>query len=284
MLDKKIMFFWGNKTMSWLRYMTLVSFKRLNPDWKVELYLAPCLTTKKTWKDHNEQDFSSFTGVNYMSAVHKLDIEIKEWPLPVNLPNIAPSHLSNFFKWSKLATEGGIYADLDILWTKPIDSFYEAVKNVDVGICSTKFFSIGLLSSSPNNVVYNKIYETAKITYTPVHYQCAGVYALYMWLYGADIFEGDNIWNALAAHDIWSDLTKSAQDLTYYNIPMNLIYAYDSTRVWDIFKEMIQKFQLPEGAIGIHWYAGHPIAQELNNTLNASNWKKYDCLLTRSIT
>ena len=82
MIPKTMKFFWGNETLSWMRYMTLYSFRKLNPDWKIELHLCPPSTIKyKTWLDGVQQDFFNFSGRDFTDKLNSLDIELKEWSL-----------------------------------------------------------------------------------------------------------------------------------------------------------------------------------------------------------
>ena len=283
MLNKEIFFFWGNPTMSWMRYMTLASFRKLNPEWKITLYTFPCKPKTKPWKDHNDQDFFTFKGVDYLPKVEALDIEVKQWNMAGLLPeNISSSHISNFFKWHTLATQGGIYADMDILWVKPFDEFYEKIKDMDLSICATKFFSIGLLSSSPKNIVFERALGSAYSTYTNTVYQSAGVVALYVWLYGPKILEHEyKIWGALAQKEsIFADLQNAAQDKKMYNIPMDLIYHLDCTQMEQMFETTVT---IPEETIGLHWYAGHPLAQKFNNLLTSENFREHQNTFTENI-
>ena len=39
-IPKRIFFYWGGSDMSWMRYMTLYSFRKMNPDWEVILYVS----------------------------------------------------------------------------------------------------------------------------------------------------------------------------------------------------------------------------------------------------
>ena len=48
-------FYWGGSAMSWMRYMTLYSFRKMNPDWEMVLCLASVDVDR--WV-HRKQDFS----------------------------------------------------------------------------------------------------------------------------------------------------------------------------------------------------------------------------------
>jgi hypothetical protein len=37
-IEKTLHTYWGGDSMSYLRYLTLASFRKLNPDWKIFLY------------------------------------------------------------------------------------------------------------------------------------------------------------------------------------------------------------------------------------------------------
>ena len=65
--------------MSYIRYLTLKSFRFHNPEWIIDLYVAPQNDVGKTWIDNVEQDFFVFNGEDYTSLLHDLDINIKGW-------------------------------------------------------------------------------------------------------------------------------------------------------------------------------------------------------------
>ena len=165
MIPKRVAFFWGNETMSWMRWMTLLSFRKLNPDWQIDLYLCkPNGIKTKTWKDAPIQDFFNFDGEDYFKKAKALDINLKKWRLIDQKgksweDKMGPSHKSNFFKWQELGVYGGIYSDLDILWVKPMDAYYEKIKHYNTMICYRHtYFSIGLLGASPNNKFFYDLF------------------------------------------------------------------------------------------------------------------------------
>lgn len=263
-INKKIYFFWGNKTMSWMRYMTLFSFRKMNPDWDMTLYISEHSENRKTWHMRNLQDFFYYKGDDYLPRISELDITIKKHE-GHNLKT--PSHASNFFKWDILSTIGGIYSDMDILWFKPIDKFYEQIKDYDVAICQSDFLSIGLLGSSGNKF-YSDIYNNTFKNYDKSRYQSAGVESIY------DLYKCEQ-------SQVLNKAKKKYPGLRFYNIPMNLVYPFDSKRVDQSFKHSHNI--LPADSIGYHWYAGHPTSQKYNNLLNEDNYINYDTLFTKIV-
>ena len=67
--------------------------------------------------------------------------------------------------------------------------------------------------------------------------------------------------------------------MRFYNIPMNLIYPFDSKRIAEAF-EFNGEVDLPD-SIGYHWYAGHRISQKFNNILTEKNFGKYNTLFSK---
>ena len=261
MLTKKIFFYWGNSVMSWLRYMTLYSFRKLNPDWEMELHVSHIDMEDKYWENHNEQDFHTYKGKNYLPEVKKLGVKIKE--CPVFVKGAGPSHNSNFFKWNELATNGGIYSDMDILFVKPIEEYYNKIQNLQTGISYSDeekvdihggYFSIGFMFSSGNNRFFKDVFNWS-IKYCDLNsYQGAGVMPLYEMLaanQGMEIYRNG---------------------LSY--IPMDLVYPWRYYQQDDFFNHC--HTTLPKDTIGIHWYAGHPMAQEFNNNIKPDTLSNYD--------
>ncbi len=253
-VPKKIFFYWGNDTMSWLRYMTLYSFRKFNPDWEMELHVSHIDIKNKYWKTPEAQDFHSYAGKNWLSEVEKLGVTIKE--CPVFVEGAGPSHNSNFFKWNELATSGGIYSDMDILFIKPIEEYYNNIKDLKTGISySTEvahrshggYYSIGFMFSSGNNRFFKDVFNFSTERYDFNSYQGAGVDRLY------EMLEKNRL-----------GMKPYHKGLCY--IPMNLVYPWRHYQQGDFFNHC--HTTLPEETIGIHWFAGHPKAQEFNNAIN----------------
>jgi len=272
-IPKKIYFYWGNEKMSWLRYMTLYSFRKLNPKWKMYLYFCPPNGIKtKIWSSPEVQDFFMYKGEDYFSKIKELDIEILEWDLfhPSDPKSekwkkeVGPTHKSNFFKWSKLAKDGGIYSDLDVLYLKPINKFYKQIKSYDTAICYYQnYFSIGLLGSKPKNPFYNDLFLNGFKTVQSSSYQSAGVQNLYNLLSGEKPSENK-----------WKTLINKYPDNEFINFGMKVVYPYQWNQMGQVFKA--EKKSLPEKCIGIHWYAGTEIAQKFNNLLSKETYKDYN--------
>lgn len=274
MIPKRIFFYWGNRTMSWMRYMTLWSFRKFNPDWEMVLYFGNNNLDDKTWVEHNEQDFHSFEGVDYSDRIAELNIKVIGWELKDNQTvkdyqpiKMGSSHISNYLKWSKLHEEGGIYSDLDILYFRPMDEFYHNLRYFDTAICQTAYISIGLLASRPDNDFFKDIFIQAMKKINISQYQSAGVNSVYA-LYG----EGTNVLETAKL---------KYPHLKFYNIPMDLIYHFGWNQVDNCIKNAFAIEDFPEISIGYHWYAGAPEIQKYNNLLNEDNYKDFEITFTK---
>jgi len=278
-IPKRIFFFWGNKTLSWMRYLTLKSFRLLNPDWQMILYTSKCTKDTKTWNDDVAQDFHTYKGRDYLPQVEELGVEIHEWHLQ-DYENITASHLSNFLKWHKLSAHGGVYSDMDILWAQPMDKLYDEFRDFDVAICVTRYLSIGLLGSSIGNRMFTAFFNNAKVNYDPTRYQCVGVENIYDLLYNAEAFNKDGKvdWNFIRMQNIMQDLRDMFPELKIFNIPFGCVYPFTCTNTEGIFKA---KHDLPNHVVGLHWYAGAPLAQQWNSILDEQSVLEHDNTFTR---
>jgi hypothetical protein len=260
--------------------MTLYSFRKFNPDWEMILYYTDNLDMdKKTWKSHNVQDFHNYNGDNYIDKIKDLNIKIEKWDLKYN--NIiskdikmGPSHKSNFLKWSKLHEIGGIYSDLDILYFKPIDSFYNFLinGNYDTSICQTSHLSIGLLASKEGgNDFFKDIFINGINKFNIGEYQSAGVLNIY------------NLYKGVPHNKILDNAKIKYKDLNFYNIPMDLVYYLGSMQVSYAIKNSFGVKDFHPVSIGYHWYAGHPDIQKYNNLLNENTYNDYDITFTKLV-
>ncbi|MHA2023963.1 MAG: hypothetical protein ACTSWQ_09915 [Candidatus Thorarchaeota archaeon] len=264
MVDKIVNFFWGGAGLSWMRYMTLYSFRKLNPDWTMRLYVCDSELRRKSWSTPEVQDFFCYSGEDLIGKVDDLNIEIREWSLPGVVAG--PQHKSNFFKWQLLANESGFYSDLDILYLKPMREYYEKMKGFDVAICFCSYFSIGFMASSGDNRFYRDVFNYTFKSYNPKVYQSAGVISLCNML-------REKRGQQRTKSELWDVLVGCYPNVQIYNNSMALLYHWSSTHVKKVFEELHTK--VPNESIGIHWYAGHPVAQKYNNLLSGSNFRNY---------
>jgi len=275
-----------------------------NPDWEMKLYTSQCGGRAKTWANPDYQDLFYFNGVDYIEKIKDLNVDILPWDLVnngitavSNNPTMGASHKSNFFKWSKLATEGGIYSDLDILYFKPIDGFYNTLNDgeYDTAICQTNYLSIGLLASAGNNKFYEDIFLNGFNSYTSVEYQSAGVVNVYNLYNKVEENVIEAIYKrfpALKLYNIsfscpYSNVLEVAKikypKLKFFNIPMEMVYPFDSTRIDEAFHSTFNISNLPDSTIGYHWYAGHLISQDFNNILTEENYSDTTCLFSNIV-
>jgi len=118
---KKAHFFWSGKGMSWLRYLTLWSFRKFNPDWEATLYTSAVEWKRSpVWKDPPHK--VNFIGRDWFPEVEKLGVKVASVDFEkIGFTNDAHgAHKSDFLRWYLLDTIGGFWSDLDILYFHPL--------------------------------------------------------------------------------------------------------------------------------------------------------------------
>jgi hypothetical protein len=253
-IPKRIFFYWGNKEMSWLRYMTLYSFRKFNPDWEIELYVSDVKNLTRTWDVQASQDFFSYEGKNWFSDVEKLGVKIKE--CPVFAEQATPIQNSDIFRWNELTTNGGFYSDMDILYIKPIEEYYQQIKNFQTGIAVSQikkraFYSIGFMFSAGKDEFFKDVFDYSVNHTDLTRYESAGVESIFAMLRGSE-------------KHLMVNLTNCYEGL--HHIPMNVVYPWRYTQIKQFYHRCHTQVR-PE-TIGIHWYAGDPESQRFNNAIN----------------
>ncbi len=267
-LPKNIYFYWGNKTMSFLRYLSLYSFKKFNPDWNVILIKRRNPKTPKRYNLEEKSDSIYFKSEDCYNLVDNLDIEIKyieeEYPEIAEL-DLEENHISDIILFKILGEKGGIVSDTDILYYNPID--YEKIKDIDVGLISFNgypkkdYIPLSFVLGKPNNF-FKEMYERFKSKINP------------------------KIWDNSPSLMDSLDLTKiKFSDLNIIRLPSHLVFPFSETKKrCDYFKLMFEKeSKIPKDSIGIHWYGANPNSQRFNNILTKDNYKNSDNTICKII-
>ncbi len=267
-LPKNIYFYWGNKTMSFLRFMSLYSFKKFNPDWKVTLIKRK---NQKIPKDHGWEERSDslyFKGEDCSDLIHNLDIDIKylegEYPEIAKL-DLEENHISDLLLFKILGEEGGIVSDTDILYYKQID--YKKIKDIDVGIISFKdypgkaYIPLSFMLGKPNKFfkqMYDKLKKKMNV----------------------------EIWdNSPSLMDSFKQIKNKFKDLNIIRLPSHLVFPFSEEEEPNACLRLMfeKEAQIPKDSIGTHWYGANPNSQRFNNKLTKDNYKNSDNTICKII-
>ena len=267
MIPRKAHFYWGAEHISYLRYMTIVSFKKHNPDWEVILYKPKIVSENFDWVTH-EHKFA-FTSNDYTEQLYALDwLVIKE----INfedfgvLNDMSEVHKSDFFRLHLLSTEGGLWSDMDILYFKPVDTVLDLNDYHDTYFCFNtfsdkviKYHSIGFLLASENNKIFKLLYEKSFSHITNNYgYQKIG-------------------------SPFYEKYVKMSNP-TICNLPMSIVYPFvrPFSDIWTL-PSLVSNQKLKSNTIGIHWYAGAEETNFYQNNITELNYKDYDNIISYTL-
>ena len=263
-IPKVMRFFWQGNKMSWLRALSVWSFRYHNPDWRVELHLLNLPQANRPWKT-GELDDRNYDGVDYS---HIATTAANVVLLDSLNHDKAPAHNCDLYQWWLLGENPGWYCDMDVLWIKPFTIIPEAEA---VFCMESGYVAIGLVGSNGSKL-FRDLYHLG-LRQTPVGYQT----------YGADlVYQLANL-SRLRDKPKGLDRTMLTLRRRYANIveiPQNTIYPFDWRQIDEIFEE---NRSLPDDTYGIHWFGGSKIAQKWNSLLTPSNWFKYLSTITKAI-
>ena len=267
-IPKILHLYWGGGKLSYLRYLTIATFHHYNPEWKIILYSALKEQNGYHWKTR-EQEYAN----NYIDCYWKIDEDVVRKVVidfdAIGFTNDASEvHKSDFIRWKVLSETGGVWADMDVLFIKPMNDLYfntEENNNINTVFCiepQAHYHSIGFLMSSANNDFYKKVHEFSFGLYVKEHYQSIGSVML------NDNFptlESSKVGNAVP-----------------FSMSMDVVYSYNGLHVNEIFGENAPQ-KLTKASIGIHWYAGHQLAGKYLNATNGGLKKINNSVIEQQI-
>lgn len=262
-VPKIIHFYWGAKYLSFLRFMSIYSFYKLNPDWQINLYLPEKCIIGTNWKGKQYENL--FDGIDYLPIVKKMNINVINFKFKdIGISDdINEVHKSDFIRYYLLAEFGGVWSDIDILYTDPINNI--SVNKEENGQIENFMYygsitgevaghAIGFLMSSKKSSLFAHLFKSAKLTYKEDDYQCLG----------ADL---------LNSH---FDLPKLKQLCKNNLVLMNKdsVYSIDHNHHKFLYEED-GVHMLGANTIGIHWYGGSEYVEKLTIEVNHNNYFNY---------
>jgi hypothetical protein len=269
-------FYWGGEKLSYLRFLSVQSFRRHNPDWTIQVHVPQVLSTAQPAWDTFQQKNVNIRHDYFGKLANINDVTIVEHNFSdYNFDNNAHEvHKSDFLRWHLLAKHGGLWSDIDILYTAPMLRLIENTNSnyvVDTALCPLKpphKHTVGFMLSSPGNKFFQYISEQAQSAYNPATYQCMG---------------SDLINNQFKTFD---SFVEKFTDHNFIFLNKNCVYPLTSKRIEMFYQTVdleIKKTLNNNSIIGFHWFAGHPLSQEFENQLTLDNVNNYNNLLSTII-
>jgi hypothetical protein len=259
-------FYWGfNSKMSYLNYLTLLSFSKLNPDWKLYLY-RPRKASKHVLSQHINDIKHEYIGPDYSKEISNIDnLEVIEFDFDtLNIENErAEVYKSDILRWYLLSTLGGGWSDMDILYFKPISAIRTSrrmivgnSKEIDTCIIFKDYgyHPIGFYLSSEKNPFFAKIFKETSYHFNPLDYQSVG----------------KNLLNKL--YPSVSSIKCQFPELNICDLAAKTVYPYRPREIQLIFNYNI-KLLITKETIGIHWYNGSKISKDFNNNYQINKGK-----------
>lgn len=257
MIPKIIHFYWAGGRLSYLQYLSIVSFRKHNPLWKVWLWTPKTPSNiKPTWESEEHKD--EYKGKDYLAITKKL-CEVMEVDIEDNLHEV---QRSDYIRWKILYDNGGVWSDIDILYLKPIDS---VIGDYDCTICyDGHHHLIGFYITKPEQKIYLDIFNEAKsrlLNPFSNDYQFIG--------------------SRMVKSELIGNMRTGGYNAKVFNIPMDIVYPYTSDPK-DIEELLFgSQDKTTENTIGIHWYNGSPLAKKYLN--NFEKYKDNGSVISREV-
>jgi len=271
-------FYWGSEKMSFMRYMTIKTFKRQNPDWSIHLYVPKNVSTETSWRkidSHHQNDASDYNSkYDYFEqllneeAIKTIQVDFSK---TVVGSSASEPHKSDFLRWNVLYQKGGLWSDMDIVYHKPMaDLYFNNFENSQTDLVvsyderhiesGVNLTAIGFLLTKPKNSFFNTLSKKSIKLFDPNHYQSIGAY---MWM---------NSYRNI-------DSIRDSHHLQVINLDYNTVYQFDWNNLDQIY--LSSSKSIHDKSIGIHWYGGHPLSQQVNNKINHTNYLTFNMPLVK---
>jgi hypothetical protein len=259
-VPKMVHFYWGGGKLIYLRYLTIKSFMKHNPEWDVVFWYPKDNYKGKSWGiNTNYQYLNERLCKDYLDEVMALPIkkvEVDFAGLGARY-NLAEVHKNDYIRVSVLNLYGGAWSDLDIIYFKPLsDLKVNTVENKDkeTYVCIGPYgHSTGFNMAMPESQFFGFLTNILNKEYHPKFYQC----------WGPDMMNKyypklKNIPNAV-------------------NLSMDVVYAHNAHNARELQLDVPKRFN--DESVGCHWYAGNEIWGDFLNKTRGGEKNLPKCII-----
>lgn len=245
-VPKMAHFYWGGGKLLYMRFLSIKSFIKYNPDWVVVFHYPREPFKGRSWyTDMYPPKINEGVCKDYFEDVLKLKViknEVDFGALGARR-NMAEVHKNDYIRVHALKLYGGLWSDMDIIYFKPMTELaVNKPENKDkkVFVCIGDYgHSTGFNMATPESEFFTFLSDNLNKEYLPSAYQCWGP-------------------------DMWNKYYKTLKSVPGgCEIGMDAVYAHNAHQVGELLGD---NARFTEHSIGCHWYGG--------NTLWPDFWNK----------
>ena len=214
------------------------------------------------------------------------DVEVVRVP---DRGDLLAAQSTDIFRYHRLATDGGLYLDTDVLFFRPVpDELLDAdvsitvdrsAFNSDPGDPTSNsriegypgFNNLALLGAVPDNPFFRHMHEVAIARRAWLAQDDVDVKKLMYQVFGTELLNREFCGKTLA--DIEAQF-----GIHVYNIPLDAILPIRWYNAYKLFNGT--KFDPPEDTIGVHWYGGSYDARRYQKQFTSDTVYRRPCYLT----
>lgn len=243
--------YWHGK-LSFLNYLTVISFHKYHPAWIINVYTTNKAITDIPWKTP-EQKTNNPNTKNYLFNLQTLPyiniINIDTIVEQLNIDKKHSVHQSDIIRFHMLNKYGGVWSDFDIIYLKNIEEYFINRTKPSIFKChDTKtgniYYPVGFFICNPSSIIFkytsNKQLELIKSNLN--QYQ----------VFGSELIK---------------ELITNNKLEQYYDVYGKEYYLYFAWNELDnLYNKHNTKFH--KNTFGIHWFNGSHYSQQYINRFN----------------
>jgi mannosyltransferase OCH1-like enzyme len=244
-IPKIVHFFWDNRPLSFLRWMSMCSFSVLNPDWKIKMHMTHDAADANWSWANNKHSFESGDYRSWLDRVDNLEV-IEE----NSFPGMHGVHQSDILRSRYLINDGGLWSDVDILYYRSMNDLtcnLESNFSEETGLCvSNSWLPIAFMLAEPGSKYFRAVYEK-QLTLLPKKHRAYQVF-------------GTGIYRSVLA-----------RGFSHFKIDKQEVYQHHWRDHERIFNGHVDNSR----GVGIHWFGGSTSAAKVEPKMTHENWESF---------
>lgn len=241
--------YWGREKLSYLHYLTPISFIKYNPGWEVVIHEPISPGTEPTWKSGEQA--GPYTGECYLDRLRshpKISFRISNMNELGFGNELSEVHKSDVLRLHILSGEGGVWSDFDILYTQSLETL-RLPTETDTVFClhPAGYHVIGFFASTGTNPFFADLLTSTRTCFDGNQYQSVGS-TMYTRMFPTV-----------------QSITDRHPSLKVHNLPPDVVYPYSwmPQEVTSFFRGTVSR--VTPRTIGVHWYNGSGVTRTYIN-------------------